>query len=57
MILYMGFSFTYNLGQNAFRLFNFLAQLVFNTCETKLDYYYHKGNVRVASRVAQRLKT
>ena len=53
----MGFSFTYNLGQNIFRLFNFLAQLVFNTRETKLDYYYHKGNVRVASRVVQRLKT
>ena len=48
---------TYNLGQNICGLFDFLAQLVFTTSETKLDYLHQKVNVRVASRVAVRLKT
>ena len=29
----------------------------FTTSETELDYYYQKVNVRVASRVDERLKT
>ena len=40
---------TYNLGQNICGLFYFLAQLVFTTSETKLDYLPQKVNVRVAS--------
>ena len=36
--------------------FNSLAQFVFTTSETEIDYYYQKVNVRVASRVAERLK-
>ena len=48
---------TYNLGQNICGLFDFLPQLVFTTSETKLDYLHQKVNVRVASRVAVRLKT
>ena len=42
----------YDLGQNICRLFNFLAQFVFTTSETGLDYYDHKVNVMVASQVA-----
>ena len=45
-----------NLGQNICRLFNFLAQFVFTTSETEVDYYHQKVNVRFASRVAERLK-
>ena len=49
--------FFYNLGQNIYRLSNFLAQLVFTASETELDYCHQKVNVRVASRVAKRLMT
>ena len=48
---------SYNFGQNIWRLFHFLAQFLFTTSETELDYYHQKMNVRVASRVAERLKT
>ena len=48
--------YIYNLGQNIYGLFYFLSQLVFTTSETKLAYYHQKVNVRVASRVAERLK-
>ena len=34
-----------------------LAQLVFTTRETELGYYHWKVNLRVASRVAELLKT
>ena len=47
----------YNLGQNICRLFHFLAQLLFTTSETELDYYHHKANVWLVSRVVERLKT
>ena len=46
----------YNLGQNTYRLFHFLAQFVFPTSKTELDYCHHWVNARVASRVAERLK-
>ena len=46
----------YNLGQNICRLFHFLAQFVFPTSKTELDYYHHRVNARVPSRVAERLK-
>ena len=49
--------FHYNLGQNICRLFLFLAQFFFTTIETELDYYHQKVSARVASRVAERLKT
>ena len=47
----------YDLGQNIWRLFHFSAQFFFTTSETELGYYHQKVNVRVASRVAERLKT
>ena len=49
--------FLYNLGQTIRRLFYFLAQFVFTTSEMEVDYHHQKVNVRVASRVAKRLKT
>ena len=45
------------LGQNICRIFLFLAQILFTTSETELDYYQQKGNIQVALRVAERLKT
>ena len=55
----MGSSITqiHNLGQNICRLFHILAQFILTTNETELDYYHHRVNVRVASRVAERLKS
>ena len=47
----------YNLGQNIWRLFHFLAQFLFTTSKTELQYYHQKVSVRVASRVAERSKT
>ena len=44
-------------GQNICRLFHVLAQLFFTTSKTELDSYRQKVSVRVASRVAERLKT
>ena len=46
----------YNLGQNIWGHFHFLAQFFFTTSETELDCYHQKVSVRVASRVAERLK-
>ena len=37
--------------------FHFLAQFVFTTSETEVDYYHQKVNIRVASQVIERLKT
>ena len=47
----------YNLGQKNCRFFYILAQFLFATSETELDYYPQKVNVRVTSRVAKQLKT
>ena len=44
-------------GQNICRLFQVLAQLFFTATKTELDSYRQKVSVRVASRVAERLKT
>ena len=38
-------------------LFYILAKLPLTKRETELDYYNQRGNVRVVSRVAERLKT
>ena len=47
----------YDLGQNIWRLAHSLAQLFFTASETELDHYHQKASVRVASQVAERLKT
>ena len=47
----------YNVRQNICRLFRVLSQFFFTTSETELDYYHQRVSVRVASRVAERLKT
>ena len=46
-----------NLEQNIFRPLKIFAQVLFTTNEMELDYYHQKVNVRVVSRVAERLKT
>ena len=46
-----------SLRQNICRLFLVLAQFIFNTCETKLDYYQQKVNEQVTGRVPDRLKS
>ena len=46
-----------NIWQNIGRLFRVLAKFIFTTSATELDYYHQKVNVRVASQVAERLKT
>ena len=46
----------YNFGQNIWRLFHVLAQFLFTTNETQMDYCHLKVNVQVASRVAERLR-
>ena len=48
--------FCYNLGQNICLLFHFLAQFLFTTSETELDYYHQKVNVLgVISRIVEQL--
>ena len=44
------------LGQNIGRPFHVLAQFLFTTSKTELDYYHQKVIVRVASQVVERLK-
>ena len=41
--------YVYNLGQNIWRLFYVLAQFLFTTSETILDYHHQKVNVRIVS--------
>ena len=47
----------YNLGHNIFELYNVLVQIQLTTSRTKRDTYYSKLSIRVASRVAEQLKT
>ena len=42
----------HNLGQNICSFFHVLAQFLFTTSETEIDYYHQKVNV-----VAERLRT
>ena len=49
--------FSDSLGKCIYRLFQVLAQFIFTTSETELDYHDQKVNVRVASWVAEWLKT
>ena len=46
-----------NPGHNIMKLHNVLALFQFATSKTKLDIYYNKSGIRVASRVAKRPKT
>ena len=47
----------YDLGHNIFELYNVLVQIQLTTSKTKRDIYYSKLSIRVASRVAEQLKT
>ena len=46
-----------NPGHNILELYNILLQIRFTTSKTKFDIQYRKLGIRVASRVAERLKT
>lgn len=46
----------YNHGKIFAELFHILAQVPFTISESEIDYYYQKVNVRVASRVIDRLR-
>ena len=46
-----------NLGHNILELYNVLVQIRLTTSKTKRDIEYSKLGIRVASRVAERLKT
>ena len=48
--------YVHNLGHNILELCNVLVQIRFTTSKTKRDIQYSKLNIRVASRVAERLK-
>ena len=56
LILVLG-SYTYNAGHNILELYNGLIQVRVNTSKTKLNIQYNKLGIRVASLVAERLKT
>ena len=47
----------YNQVHNILRLFDVLPNIPFTTSETMSDYYLYTWYIRVASRVAKRLKT
>ena len=47
---------SYNLGYNILELYNVLVQIRLTTSKTKRDIQYSKLAIRVASRVAERLK-
>ena len=47
--------FSGSLGQNTSRFFSFLAQFLFTTSETGLDFYDRKVNVRIALGVSEQL--
>ena len=49
--------FSYNSCQNILELYNILVQIRFTTIKRKLDIQYKKLGIRVASQVAQLLKT
>ena len=46
----------YNPGHNILELYNILVQIRFTTSKGKLDIWYSKLGIGVASRVAERLK-
>ena len=56
-VLHIIFHLSYNLGHRNCRLYHFLAKFFFTTSGVELDYYHHRVNVRVSSRVVARIKT
>ena len=50
-------NFADNHFYNTLRLFDVLPNFPFTTSETMGDYYFQTWYIRVASRVAERLKT
>ena len=56
-IYFIAYFFYYNHRKYTCRHFQILAQFSFTTGERELDYYHQKVNIRVAPRVAKRLKT
>ena len=50
-------SFVYSLGHNILELYNVLVQIRLITSKTKRGIQYSKLSIRVASQVAERLKT
>ena len=48
---------TYNYFQNILRLFDVLSNFSFTTSEKMRDYYLETWYIKVASRVAEQLKT
>ena len=50
-------AWSYNHFHNILRLFDSLPNLPFTTSETMRDYYLKACNIRVASRVDERLRT
>ena len=48
---------TYNPGHDILELYNVLVPIQVTTSKTKLDIQYNKLGIRVASRVAEWLKT
>ena len=55
--LYFAIIYSYNQLHNILRLFDVLPNFPFTTSETMHDYYLKTWYIRVASRVAQRLKS
>ena len=47
----------YNPGHNILELYNIFVQVPFTTSKTKLDIYYSKLSIRVASRAVKRLQS
>ena len=56
LYLYIKSVLSYNPGHNILELYNILLQIQFTTSITKLDVQYSKLGIRVAPRVAERLK-
>ena len=56
-ILKITSEYTYNLGHNILELCNALVQIRLTTSKTQHDIWYSKVGIRVASRVAEWLKT
>ena len=48
---------TYNLDHNILELYNILVQIRFTISKTEFDIQYSKLGMRVASRVAEQLKS
>ena len=54
---YQEILYKYSKACNFGQIFHFVTQFLFTIDETELDYYHQKVHIRVASRVAIRLKS